>query len=163
MSLAQDVLYGVEGEMCQLLALTLHFKYPKIRLDNNHGIIHRTFQIWTNMFLTRRYHNLMQKISNASPSLGLWIALNLSWWLWSNDISGCFNLSLVHTVIYNYMQLLNQQIARKQEKAEEGGYQMDFKSRAEKSRSDLIMTLREACHHMLHSHDGSRLTMNCLW
>ena len=80
-----------------------------------------------------------------------------------NYISGCYNLSLVHTVIYNYMQLLNQQIARKQEQAEEGGYQMDFKSRAEKSRSDLIVALREACVHILHSHDGSRLAMNCLW
>jgi len=78
-------------------------------------------------------------------------------------VKGCYNLSLVHTVIYNYMQLLNQQIARKQEQAEEGGYQMDFKSRAEKSRSDLIVALREACVHILHSHDGSRLAMNCLW
>ena len=70
---------------------------------------------------------------------------------------------MVHTVIYNYMQLLNQQIARKQEMVSGNEYQMDFKSRAEKSRSELISQLRDACVHILHTHDGARLAMNCLW
>ena len=70
---------------------------------------------------------------------------------------------MVHTVIYNYMQLLNKQIARKQEMMSGNEYQMDFKSRAAKSRSELIAQLRDACVHILHTHDGARLAMNCLW
>jgi len=76
---------------------------------------------------------------------------------------GCFNLSMVHTVLYNYMLLLNKQISRKQEMVQGTDYQMDFKSRAERSRSELISQLREACVHIVHTHDGARLAMNCLW
>ena len=72
---------------------------------------------------------------------------------------GCYNQSLVHTVIYNYVQLLNHQIKKKQE-VKEG---LDFKTRAEKSRTELITHLRDVCVHILHSHDGSRVAMNALW
>jgi len=48
---------------------------------------------------------------------------------------GCYNHSLVHTVIYNYIQVCSP-----------------------KSRTDLIEQLREVCVHVLHSHDGARLS-----
>lgn len=53
---------------------------------------------------------------------------------------GCYNHSLVHTVIYNCLKVVK-----------------------DKERSELIEQLRDACVHVLHSHDGARLSMFCLW
>ena len=53
---------------------------------------------------------------------------------------GCYNHSIVHTVIYNCLQVCGP-----------------------KERTGLIEQLRDVCMHVLHSHDGARLTMNCFW
>jgi pumilio family protein 6 len=66
---------------------------------------------------------------------------------------GCYNDSLVHTVLYNYMIGLNFQIAQTP----------DEKEMREKERTELISSLRDVCVHIVHSHDGARLTMNAIW
>ena len=66
---------------------------------------------------------------------------------------GCYNHSLVHTVLYNYMMALNNQIANSPAE----------KERREKERSELINMLRDVCVHIVHSQDGARLTMNAIW
>ena len=89
---------------------------------------------------------------------------------------GCYNQSIVHTVLYNYMQLLNHIIHKKSlpdpEKKEEVPNEagelaetpsVDFSSKARKARGELIVQLRDVCVHILHSHDGARLAMNALW
>lgn len=53
---------------------------------------------------------------------------------------GCYNHSLVHTVLYNYLQVC-----------------------ARPDRPEMIEQLREVCLHVLHTHDGSRLSMHALW
>lgn len=66
---------------------------------------------------------------------------------------GCYNHSLVHTVLYNYMLGLNNQIANNPAE----------KERREKERAELINMMRESCVHIVHSQDGARLTMNAIW
>jgi len=53
---------------------------------------------------------------------------------------GCYNHSMVHTVIYHYLQVCDN-----------------------KAREDTAEQLREVCVHVLHSHDGARLAMHALW
>ncbi len=53
---------------------------------------------------------------------------------------GCYNHTLVHTVIYNYLQVCSA-----------------------KARAEIIEQLRDVCLHVLHSRDGARLSMMCLW
>ena len=66
---------------------------------------------------------------------------------------GCYNHSLVHTVLYNYMIGLNHQLEAVPAE----------KERRSKERSEFIATLREVCVHIVHSHDGARLAMNAIW
>jgi pumilio family protein 6 len=66
---------------------------------------------------------------------------------------GCYNHSLVHTVLYNYMIGLNYQIENTPAE----------KERREKERTEFINSLRDVCVHIVHSHDGARLTMNAIW
>jgi len=66
---------------------------------------------------------------------------------------GCYNHSLVHTVFYNYMIGLNHQMEAMPSENERRG----------KERSEFIASLREVCVHIVHSHDGARLTMNAIW
>lgn len=66
---------------------------------------------------------------------------------------GCYNHSLVHTVLYNYMIGLNHQMEAMPSE----------KERREKERSDFISALKDVYVHIVHSHDGSRLTMNSIW
>ena len=66
---------------------------------------------------------------------------------------GCYNHSLVHTVLYNYMIGLNHQIEAMPSESE----------RRSKERSEFIASLRDICVHIVHSHDGARLTMNAIW
>eukprot|EP00096_Caligus_rogercresseyi_P012261 TRINITY_DN5073_c0_g1_i1.p1 TRINITY_DN5073_c0_g1~~TRINITY_DN5073_c0_g1_i1.p1 ORF type:complete len:623 (+),score=172.56 TRINITY_DN5073_c0_g1_i1:48-1916(+) len=53
---------------------------------------------------------------------------------------GCYNHSLVHTVIYNFMSVAK-----------------------EKERSEIISQLREACVHIMHSAHGAKTSMLCVW
>jgi len=66
---------------------------------------------------------------------------------------GCYNHSLVHTVLYNYMIGLNHQMEAMPSEAE----------RRAKERSEFIASLRDVCVHIVHSHDGARLAMNAIW
>ena len=66
---------------------------------------------------------------------------------------GCYNISLVHTVLYNYMLALNNQLEAVPAERE----------RREKERAEFITSLRDVCVHVVHSHDGARLTMNAIW
>lgn len=59
---------------------------------------------------------------------------------------GCYNHSLVHTVMYNYMLALNS--------LGESGH---------KDRAEFIGQLRDVCVHIVHSQDGARLAMNAIW
>ena len=89
---------------------------------------------------------------------------------------GCYNQSIVHSVIYNYMQLLNYIISKRQtpeninkdekdastdNKTDE--QPVDVSSKVKKARAELIVQLRDVCVHILHSRDGARLAMNALW
>ena len=89
---------------------------------------------------------------------------------------GCYNQSIVHSVLYNYMQLLNYIISKQQPpenitKVENDASKenktdevpVDFSSKAKKARAELIIQLRDVCVHILHSRDGARLSMNALW
>ena len=97
---------------------------------------------------------------------------------------GSYNHSIVHTVLYNYMQLLNYIVARKSNESNgttepkkdsattggssegvvtEDGPTVDFSGKAKKARGEFITQLRDVCVHILHSHDGARLSMNALW
>ena len=97
---------------------------------------------------------------------------------------GCYNQSIVHSVLYNYMQLLNYIIARQQNKTNETGDGVETKdskesieeskddnndklanvsNKAKTARTEFISQLRDVCVHILHSQDGARLTMNALW
>lgn len=66
---------------------------------------------------------------------------------------GCYNISLVHTVLYNYMLALNNQLEAVPAERE----------RREKERAEYITSLRDVCLHICHSHDGARLVMNVIW
>jgi len=66
---------------------------------------------------------------------------------------GCYNHSLVHTVLYNYMIGLNHQMEAMPSENERRG----------KERSEFIASLRDVCVHIVHSHDGARLAMNAIW
>ena len=66
---------------------------------------------------------------------------------------GCYNISLVHTVLYNYMLALNNQLEAVPAERE----------RREKERAEYIASLRDVCLHICHSHDGARLVMNVIW
>ena len=68
---------------------------------------------------------------------------------------GCYNHSLVHTVLWNYMLLLNHQIARAEEE--------EKKEKVKKARTEFVGQLRDVCVHILHSQDGARLSMNAMW
>ena len=59
---------------------------------------------------------------------------------------GCYNHSLVHTVLYNYMLGLNNQILNCPAE----------KERREKERSEFVNMLRDICVHIVHSQDGAR-------
>ena len=88
---------------------------------------------------------------------------------------GCYNQSIVHSVLYNYMQLLNyiinnQQIPDGSNDQKETSTEnkpenslIDFSSKAKAARAELISQLRDVCVHILHSQDGARLSMNALW
>ena len=98
---------------------------------------------------------------------------------------GCYNQSIVHSVLFNYMQLLNYIIAKHQNKLHEKDEKhesnddnkesieeskddnkdksVDFSNKAKTARTELISQLRDVCVHVLHSQDGARLTMNALW
>ena len=88
---------------------------------------------------------------------------------------GCYNQSIVHTVLYNYMQLLNYIISKqqsslditneKEQRKEDNDEKppLDFSSKAKTARAEFIAQLRDVCVHILHSSDGARLSMNALW
>ena len=97
---------------------------------------------------------------------------------------GCYNQTIVHSVLNNYMQLLNYIIANQQkeendynikeeskdnkkdilENSEDGNEKsVGYSNKAKTARSELISQLRDVCVHILHSQDGARLAMNALW
>ena len=103
---------------------------------------------------------------------------------------GCYNQSIVHTVLYNYMQLLNYIISKQQSSMDitnekdppkedkemkefmskitakedkEGKPALDLSSKVRTARAEFIAQLRDVCVHILHSSDGARLSMNALW
>ena len=94
---------------------------------------------------------------------------------------GCYNQGIVHSVLYNYMQLLNYIIAKQQNASNGNGVEdskdekldgesednnektVGYSNKARTARAELISQLRDVCIHILHSQDGARLTMNALW
>ncbi len=66
---------------------------------------------------------------------------------------GCYNHSLVHTVMYNYMLALNKRIADSQ----------DNNEKILKERSEFINQLRDVLVHIVHSQDGARLARHAIW
>ena len=89
---------------------------------------------------------------------------------------GCYNQSIVHSVFYNYMQLLNYIIGKqkpseteakdKEDTSDENKANkqtIDFSSKAKQARAEFIAQLRDVCVHILHSQNGTRLSMNALW
>ena len=72
---------------------------------------------------------------------------------------GCYNHSLVHTVIYNYLQVGNSVNVSLHPIVNVLLHQVC----GAKQRTECVESLRDVCLHILHSHDGSRATMACAW